>query len=100
MVEGSRDLSFPLKSGNAVGVLCELFRQNLDRHSAAKDLILSLKNLTHAAFANLIGDLIMPERLADHEEALHVDSRCNAMEALEVGAILARRVGFSHRIGW
>jgi len=46
-----------------------LFRQHLDCHVASKLLILCLIDLAHAAFAQLASDLIMPERLADHEES-------------------------------
>jgi hypothetical protein len=43
------------------------------------------------ALAELAGDLIMAERLADHEETLRVDSRFNAMKSSsEVGTILAK----------
>jgi len=44
---------------------------------------LGLKDLTHAAFAELTCDLIMPERLADHQERLQIDSRFNAMKAVK-----------------
>ncbi len=57
---------------------------------APEDLVLRLKHLTHAAFAQLACDLVMPERFADHEGTLQVDSRCNAMKSSsEAGAILA-----------
>jgi hypothetical protein len=41
----------------------------LSYHTAAEDLALCLEHLTHAAFAEFIGELVLPERLADHEEA-------------------------------
>jgi hypothetical protein len=37
--------------------------------------------LAHAATLDPLEDFIMPERLADHEETLHVDSRCNAIRS-------------------
>jgi hypothetical protein len=50
-----------------------------------------LKIRPHAAFADLTGDLIMAQRLADHEGTLHVDSRSNAMRSRsEIAGILAK----------
>ena len=44
-----------------------------------------------ASLAELAGDLIVAERFANHEGALHIDSRCNAMRSSsEVGDILAK----------
>jgi hypothetical protein len=81
-------LSFSLESRDPVRFPCELFRQNLDRHFAAKNLILCLKHFAHTALAELTCDLVMPERFANHETILHADNRCNAKSSLEVGVIL------------
>ncbi len=35
----------------------------------------------HAAFADFFNDAIVAEYLVDHEEALHVDLWCNAMQS-------------------
>jgi hypothetical protein len=68
----------------------ELLRQNLDRHVAAEFLILRLINLAHSHSANLTCDLIMPERLTDHEEHLRRQP-CDAMNCyLEVGPNLTK----------
>jgi len=90
VVQGSKQLGFALESGNAVGISGEFFWKNFYCHVAAEDLVLCLEHLAHAAFAKLASDLIMPERLADHEEALQIDSRCNEIKGiLEVGPIVA-----------
>jgi hypothetical protein len=82
VIKRGKDLGFTLETGNPVRIPGELFRQNLDRYIAAKNLVFSLKYFPHAAFADLTGDLIMTKRLSDHEEPSSTpDSRFNAMKA-------------------
>jgi hypothetical protein len=38
-------------------------------------------NLAHSSAAKLFTDSIVAQRLADHEEASRIDSRCNAMKS-------------------
>jgi len=42
-------------------------REYLQRNEAFQVRITGLVNYAHAAFAQLLRDLVMPERLADHE---------------------------------
>jgi len=77
MIEGSEQLGFALEPRNAVGILCELFGHYLDRYIPAEDLVFRLKDLPHPSPAELTGDLIMPERLADHEEPSRQPVHCN-----------------------
>jgi hypothetical protein len=54
-------LGFALESCNAVSILCELFRQDLDRCISSEFLVLRLVHLSHAALAELACDLVMCE---------------------------------------
>ena len=81
MINGSKQFSFTLESCDAVCILRKLLGQYLDCHFPPKLLILGLVNFPHAAFAELAGDLIMSQRIPDHEECLlHADSQCNAFD--------------------
>ena len=52
MIKGSKQFGFTLESSNVVCILCELFRQDLDRHIPSELLVLRLINLTHATLAD------------------------------------------------
>jgi hypothetical protein len=62
--------------------------KDLDCHVAAEDLVFGLKYLTHPTFAQIACDSIMSERLAEHKEALHIDSRCNAMKSNSIWGLI------------
>ena len=61
MIEGGKEFGFTLETGNTVGVLSELFRQDLDRHISTELCVFGLIHLPHAAFANLGSDFVMGE---------------------------------------
>jgi len=47
------------------------------------------------AFANLVCELIMAERLADYEESLNVDSRCTAMKSIRKAGLNLTKLNLS-----
>jgi hypothetical protein len=79
MIQGRKQFCIALKSSDTISGFRKFLRQDLYRHIPAKNLVFSPKYFAHTTFAELICDLVMPERFANHEEALHVDSRCNAV---------------------
>ncbi len=81
------------RAGNCdtVKISGELIQQLFYGHIAAQCLVFCLKDFAHPSFAELVCDLVVPERLADHAEALHVDSWCNA---------IIQKLGYCNGIGY
>jgi len=59
-------LGFSLEPCNTLSIPCKYFRQDLDRHIPAKLPVLRPINLSHAAAAQLDGNLVMPECYSDY----------------------------------
>jgi hypothetical protein len=68
MIERGKQFGFALEARNAVRIPRELLRQDFDCNIAVEFPIPGLVNLAHASFAELTGNLVMAQRLADHEE--------------------------------
>ena len=66
MIEGGENLGFTLETGQALGIRGHGLGQHLDRDLAAELGVLREIDLTHAAFAELGGDLEMRKSRADH----------------------------------
>jgi hypothetical protein len=63
-------------------------KRGSQRDLAIKIEVVGQKDFTHASVAKLFTNPIMAQRFADHEKALHVDSRCNSMKSYyEAGPI-------------
>jgi hypothetical protein len=58
-----------------------------------EDLVLRLEHLAHAAPADLTRDLVMPERVADHEVA----SRTSTADLMQCKQV--KRQGSFYRVG-
>lgn len=89
MIEGRKHFRFALEARHALGVMSKLFRQELQRHVAAKAGIGRTVNFAHSAHADFGLDMIMRDGLSDHSEplqamlcrsALHVNYPKLAME--------------------
>ncbi len=66
MLERGDRARLALEPRQAVGVVCERFGQHLQRHVTAELGVAGAIHLAHAAGADLLEDLVMAERLADH----------------------------------
>jgi hypothetical protein len=64
MVERREQLSLALKAGKLLGVLLEGVGKNLDRHLSVKRGIKCLPHYAHPAFADLLDESVVPQRLA------------------------------------
>ena len=66
MVQGGQRLGFAFKAREALRIAAEACRQHLDRDFVAELGVGGAVHLTHAAFAELGGDPVVGERVADH----------------------------------
>src|SRR4051794_3626053 len=66
MVQGRRGLRLALEAVERLRVLRQRFRQELERDGPAEPRILGFVHHPHATAAQLPGDAVMRERLADH----------------------------------
>ena len=67
MVQAGEDLRLPREPGEAVRVVCEGVRQDLQRDLAVELRIGGLPDLAHAALAEQRGDVVVAEAGADVE---------------------------------
>ena len=70
MVERGQQLGLALESGEALLVSEEDLGQHLDRHVAPEPRVGGAIHLSHPAFAELGGDLVMEQVLADQVPAV------------------------------
>src|SRR5215469_12386843 len=66
MIQGCQNLRFALEASHAVSILRKVFWQNFKRNLAAELRICGSVHFAHAALAELGGDLIVCDGLADH----------------------------------
>ena len=57
-----------LEAAAAFGIGGRADRENLERHRAAEARVAGFVDHTHAAFAELLSDLVRPKLLADHAD--------------------------------
>jgi hypothetical protein len=67
VVQSGQDLRFPLEAGEAIGIVGEGIRQNLDRHVAIEFRISGLVDFAHAAGAEGGEDFVRTEASAGSE---------------------------------
>src|SRR5215472_7575853 len=65
MVQRGENFGFTLKSADAIGILRELSRQDLDGNFTLQLQVTSAIHLTHAAFAEHPGDFMRAKLCAD-----------------------------------
>ena len=70
MIQRGEDLGFALEAGQALGIGGHGFGQHLDRDLSAQLHVFGEVDLTHAAFAELVGDSKVGEGSADHDKGL------------------------------
>ena len=94
MREGGDGFGLPLEAGQRIGVICQAFRQHLDRHVAIEARVAGAVHLSHAARAegseNFIGTKLIPGRQAHRFVSSSRQLRTTWM----------RGVCFSHSAGW
>jgi hypothetical protein len=70
VVERSEHLGFPLEAPHALLVLGKDRGQDLERYLAVQPGIGGPIHLTHSSGTELVGDLVMSDRLSNHGECL------------------------------
>ena len=67
MVQGSHRLGFALEALESCLVRCHLGRQDLQCNLSFELGVLGEVDLPHSAFADLLEDLVVSQRLAEHD---------------------------------
>ncbi len=66
VIQGGQDLHFPLKPGHSLGIRGKLLGQDLQRHVPVQLGIGGTVDHSHAAFTDLLQNLVMANGRADH----------------------------------
>lgn len=69
MTEIGDRLGFPLKANSKLSIRGQMVRELLDGHFVTQADVLGEVDLTHSALAELLGDSIVRDRLAEHEDS-------------------------------
>ena len=70
MIQGRKDLRFPLETSQALSILRELLGENFDGDFALQLRVDSAVNLSHPAASQLADDFVVGKSFSDHRQTV------------------------------